>query len=65
MVWCDWGAISRIERAEMDGSTRHIIVNDEMRWPNGLTIDLALDKLGGAKMENENGTTLTNEYISW
>ena len=45
MFWCDWGAIPRIERAGMDGSTRRIIVKDEVRWPNGLTIDLALDKL--------------------
>ena len=45
MFWCDWGAIPRIERAGMDGSTRRIIVKDEVRWPNGLTIDLALEKL--------------------
>ena len=52
----------------MDGSTRRIIVKDEVRWPNGLTIDLALDKLywvdaklhtiGSSNLDGSGATTI-------
>lgn len=45
MYWTDWGETPRIERAGMDGSTRKIIVDSEIYWPNGLTIDLEEQKL--------------------
>ena len=45
MYWTDWGAIPKIERAGMDGSTRQTIVTGNLGWPNGLTIDLASDHL--------------------
>lgn len=40
MYWTDWGSNSRIERAGMDGSHRHSIVSNDVKWPNGLTLDL-------------------------
>ncbi|KAL5273419.1 hypothetical protein ACFFRR_000257 [Megaselia abdita] len=40
MYWTDWGSNSRIERAGMDGSHRHTIVSSDVKWPNGLTLDL-------------------------
>lgn len=40
MYWTDWGSNSRIERAGMDGSHRHSIVANDVKWPNGLTLDL-------------------------
>lgn len=41
MFWTDWGEIPKIERASMDGnpSTRQTIVNQDIFWPNGLSID--------------------------
>ncbi|KAL0629600.1 hypothetical protein AAY473_002925 [Plecturocebus cupreus] len=45
MYWTDWGEMPRIERAGMDGSTRNIIVDSDIYWPNGLTIDLEEQKL--------------------
>ena len=38
----DWGANAHIERAWMDGSNRETIVNDQLGWPNGLTIDYVM-----------------------
>lgn len=40
MYWTDWGSNSRIERSGMDGSHRHSIVSNDVKWPNGLTLDL-------------------------
>ena len=45
MFWSDWGRVAKIERAGMDGSHREIVLQDTVAWPNGLTIDLVLDKL--------------------
>ena len=41
MYWTDWGEVPKIERAGMDGSleTRAVIVDDNIYWPNGLTMD--------------------------
>lgn len=41
MIWSDWGDIPKIESASMDGeaSTRRTLVNENIVWPNGLTID--------------------------
>ncbi|CAH1121148.1 unnamed protein product [Ceutorhynchus assimilis] len=40
IFWTDWGQDPRIERAGMDGSHRQPIVTYDVRWPNGLTLDL-------------------------
>ncbi|KAI6192642.1 hypothetical protein M3Y96_01248600 [Aphelenchoides besseyi] len=45
IFWSDWGQKPRIERANMDGSNRKMIVNLNEKsslggWPNGLTLDL-------------------------
>ena len=46
MFWTDWGAAGKIERAGMDGSERKVIVEPgKVRWPNGLSLDLVMDKL--------------------
>lgn len=39
MYWTDWGNMPRIERSEMDGGKRVVIISDALGWPNGLTID--------------------------
>lgn len=45
MYWTDWGEVPKIERAGMDGSSRFIIINTEIYWPNGLTLDYQEQKL--------------------
>ena len=45
MFWTDWGEQPKIERAEMDGSNREIIIRQNIRWPNGLTIDYSAQKI--------------------
>nr|CAD7440490.1 unnamed protein product [Timema bartmani] len=40
MYWTDWGTEPKLERAGMDGSHRQTIVSYEVKWPNGLTLDL-------------------------
>lgn len=43
VVWTDWGLEPRIERADLDGSRRSILVSRDVVWPNGLTIDYTID----------------------
>jgi len=45
MYWSDWGKDARIERAGLDGSHRQIIVHMNIKWPNGLTLDLVRRRL--------------------
>ena len=39
MYWTDWGEIPKIERAGMDGSKRKTLVEKNIYWPNGITLD--------------------------
>ncbi|XP_041973077.1 low-density lipoprotein receptor-related protein 6 [Aricia agestis] len=41
MFWTDWGEVPKIERAGMnaDPATRKVIVNKNIMWPNGITVD--------------------------
>ncbi|XP_049305507.1 very low-density lipoprotein receptor isoform X10 [Bactrocera dorsalis] len=45
MYWSDWGASPRIERAGMDGSHRTTIINYDVKWPNGITLDLVRKRI--------------------
>lgn len=45
MYWTDWGEIPKIERAGMDGTNRSMIIDKEIYWPNGLTLDYSQEKL--------------------
>ncbi|XP_035672641.1 fibropellin-1-like isoform X2 [Branchiostoma floridae] len=46
MYWTDWGNPSKIERAQMDGTQRSVIVNVvQGHWPNGLALDAAENRL--------------------
>ena len=53
MFWTDWGKHARIERADMDGKNRKVIVSDDIVWPNGLTIDLSMDRIIWADARTE------------
>lgn len=39
LFWTDWGHIAKIERANLDGSDRKVLINTDLGWPNGLTLD--------------------------
>ena len=45
IFWSDWGDSPKIERAGMDGSHRQTIIADSVRWPNGLTLDLVMERV--------------------
>nr|XP_036674490.1 very low-density lipoprotein receptor isoform X4 [Drosophila suzukii] len=45
MYWSDWGASPRIERAGMDGSHRTTIISYDVKWPNGVTLDLVRKRI--------------------
>ena len=45
MFWTDWGKEPKIERAEMDASNRQSIIQQDISWPNGLTIDYSAQKI--------------------
>jgi len=44
MFWVDWGADSRIERADMDGYHRTVLVHN-LLWPTSLAIDYPAKRL--------------------
>ncbi|XP_066985718.1 low-density lipoprotein receptor-related protein 4 isoform X1 [Macrobrachium rosenbergii] len=39
MFWSDWGKDAKIERAYMSGKNRTVLINTNLKWPNGLAID--------------------------
>lgn len=39
LFWSDWGVQPRIERCYMDGSSRKVIVDNELGFPFGLALD--------------------------
>ncbi|KAE8753091.1 low-density lipoprotein receptor, partial [Frankliniella occidentalis] len=60
MFWSDWEEHSgRIERANMDGSARVVILSDEVGWPGGLAVhddrlywsDVALHTVESARLD--------------
>ena len=55
MYWTDWGdqPLAKIERAGMDGTNRSVIINDDIVWPNGITIDKHTGSLIWCDAHNE------------
>lgn len=53
MYWTDWGQQPKIERANLDGTDRLVLVDTYLGWPNGLALDYSTGKLywGDAKMD--------------
>lgn len=51
MYWTDWGKEPKIERANLDGSDRLVLVNRSLGWLNGLALDFKEQKIywGDAK----------------
>lgn len=53
MYWTDWGEVPKIERADLDGMERVVMVNTSLGWPNGLALDYEERKIywGDAKTD--------------
>ena len=45
LYWSDWGSKPKIERADLDGMNRKVLVNTSIVWPNGIAIDYVERKL--------------------
>lgn len=46
MFWSDWyEKAPKIERANLDGSERKLIVSTNLAWPNGVALDLENQKI--------------------
>ena len=41
MYWTDWGLDERIEKANMDGTNRTIVIHSGLYFPSGLALDIA------------------------
>ncbi|XP_033637821.1 sushi, von Willebrand factor type A, EGF and pentraxin domain-containing protein 1-like [Asterias rubens] len=58
LFWTDWGTKQTIERATLAGENRTVLVDDNIYFPNGITIDYTTDKIywtdadpGGSRVE--------------
>ena len=45
VYWSDWGVSAKIERCGMDGTERQVVVSRQLKWPNGITLDLVEKRL--------------------
>ena len=58
MYWTDWGEVPKIERVGMDGAvdTRAVLIDKDIFWPNGLTLDYQDSRLywADAKLKSIN-----------
>lgn len=45
IFWTDWGESAHIGKAGMDGSNPHIIVQNDLGWPNALTISFETSEI--------------------
>ncbi|XP_077986933.1 low-density lipoprotein receptor-related protein 2-like [Glandiceps talaboti] len=45
MFFSDWGNHPKIEKLSMDGSDRHILIDSQLGWPNGMCLDYQQDRL--------------------
>jgi hypothetical protein len=53
MYWTDWGIKPKIEKANMDGTSRWTLVEKNLKWPNGLTIDNKGSRIYWADARND------------
>ena len=45
LFWTDWGQHPRIERSNMDGTERKVIVNTKIYWPNSIALDFTTGRV--------------------
>lgn len=74
MYWTDWGQYAKIERANLDGTDREVLINTSIGWPNGITIDYIerriywgdakTDKIETANLDGTGRRTLVSENLA-
>lgn len=52
------GEHAKLERSGMDGSGRTVLINSNLGWPNGLTVDKASSQLLWADTHTRGGVLL-------
>lgn len=45
MYWTEWGKNSCILKAGMDGRNSSVLIDQDLEWPNSLSIDYASNRL--------------------
>ncbi|XP_042234557.1 low-density lipoprotein receptor-related protein 4-like [Homarus americanus] len=71
LFWTDWGNMSKIERSYLDGTERKVLLDVDIGWPNGLTIDYKMrrifwndakgDTIGSSDLDGENRVMLVQQ----
>lgn len=66
MYWTDWGEVPKIERADLDGMERVVMVNTSLGWPNGLALDYEERKIywGDARTDKIEVGVLLDCFLS-
>ena len=72
MFFTDWGTSAKIEKANMDGTSRSVIHFSSLVWPNGIAIDSVeerlywadarLDKIEYSNLNGSNRRTLIDRH---
>ncbi|XP_038072278.1 uncharacterized protein LOC119740886 isoform X2 [Patiria miniata] len=68
IYWTDWGSTGKIERADLNGNNRIEIINNDLRWPNGIAkdgnylywCDAYLDKIERSDLSGNNRTLVVD-----
>lgn len=45
LFYSDWGRVPQITKAGMDGSAVTPIISTDIKWPNGVTVDITMDRV--------------------
>ncbi|KAK8720648.1 hypothetical protein OTU49_013179, partial [Cherax quadricarinatus] len=71
LFWTDWGNMSKIERSYLDGSERTVLLDEDIGWPNGITIDYKMrrifwndakgDTIGSSDLDGGNRVVLVQQ----
>ena len=76
MYWTDWGNPAKIEKVSMDGnvSSRAVLHDTDLRWPNALTLDIEtqilywadayMDRIESSTVDGSNRLLLTTSGVS-
>lgn len=72
MFWTDWGSSPKIEKANMDGTARQVLVSSRIVWINAISLDLKnkvlywcdarLDKIEKVDFEGNNRKVVFQLY---